>query len=144
MTDIAAYVAANGITVQDANDTIWWARSATREMVTRIEEAGGFDNPSTSIHYAPIRQDLQGPIPNDAFEHTREWYENKVRLWGVPQSEVPSLVMTSTVQMEDQVFKRFGEAAVMFNLDPFPTTEDTEDNSGHGGKGELIGKPAPM
>ena len=52
--------------------------------------------------------------------------------------------MTSTVQMEDQVFKQFGEAVVMFDLVPFPTTEDTEDNSGHGEEGELVGKPVPM
>ena len=144
MTDIVAYVAANGVTVQDADDAIWWARSATQEMVTRIEEAGGFDNPSTSIHYTPIRQDLQVPIPNDAFERTREWYKNEAQSWGVPQSEVSSLVMTSTVQIEDQVFKRFGEATVMFNLDPFPTTEDTEDNSGHGEEGQLVGELALM
>ena len=144
MTDIAAYIAANGVTVQDANDTIWWARSAAWEMVTCIKEAGGFDNPLTSVHYAPIRQDLQVPIPNDAFEHTREWYKNEVWSRGVPQSEVSSLVMTSTVQIEDQVFERFGEATVMFGLVPFPTTEDTEENSGHGEEGELVGKPAPM
>ena len=144
MTDIAAYVAANGVTVQDADDAIWWARSAAWEMVTRIKEAGGFDNPLTSVHYALIRQDLQVPIPKDAFERTREWYENEARLRGVPQSEVSSLVMTSTVQIEDQVFERFGEATVMFDLIPFPTTEDAEDNSGHGEEGELVGEPAPM
>ena len=113
-------------------------------MVTRIEEARGFDNPSTSVHYAPIRQDLQVPIPKDAFERTREWYENEARSRGVPQSEVSSLVMTSTVQIEDQVFERFREATVMFDLVPFPTTEDAEDNSGHGEEGELVGEPAPM
>ena len=57
MTDIVAYVATNGVTMQDANNAIWWACSAAREMVTCIEEARGFDNPSTSIHYMPIRQD---------------------------------------------------------------------------------------
>ena len=62
MTDIAAYVATNGITVQDTDDAIWWACSATQEMATCIEEARGFDNPSTSIHYTLIRQDLQVPI----------------------------------------------------------------------------------
>ena len=144
MTDIKAYAAINGITVQDANNAIWWAHSIAQEMVTHIKEAGGFDNPLTSIHYAPIRQDLQDPIPNDAFKHTREWYKNKAWLWGVPQSVVPSLVMTSTVQIEDQVFEWFGEAAVMFNIVPFPTTKDAEDNSGHGEEGELVGKLAPM
>ena len=58
MTDITAYVAANGVTVQDPDDAIWWGRSAAREMVTRIKEAGGFDNPLTSVHYVPIGQDL--------------------------------------------------------------------------------------
>ena len=144
MTDIAAYIAANGVTVQDADDAIWWARSAAREMVTRIEEAREFDNPSTSVHYAPIRQDLQVPIPKDMFECTREWYKHEAWSRGVPQSEVSSLVMTSTVQIEDQVFERFGEAAVMFDLDPFPTTEDAEDNFGHSEEGELVGEPVLM
>ena len=91
MTNIVAYVAANGITVQDADNAIWWACSAAQEMVTCIKEAGGFDNPLTSIHYALIRQDLQVPIPNDTFEHIRKWYKNEVWSWGVPQSEVPPL-----------------------------------------------------
>ena len=52
--------------------------------------------------------------------------------------------MTSMVQIEDQVFEQFREATVMFDLDPFPTTEDTEHNSGHSEEGELIGEPAPM
>ena len=98
-------------------------------MVTCIEETRGFDNPSTSIYYAPIRQDLQVPIPNDMFKHTRKWYENEVQSWGVPLSEVPSLVMTSSV---------------MFDLVPFPTAKDTKNNSGHSEKGKLIGEPAPM
>ena len=143
MTDIVVYIATNGVTVQDTDDAIWWACSTAREMVIRIKEAGGFDNPLTSVHYTPIRQDLH-PIPNDTFERTREWYKNEVQSRGVPQSEVPSLVMTSTVQIEDQVFERFGEAAVMFNLIPFPTTKDAESNSGHSKEGELVGKLAPM
>ena len=124
MTDIAVYVATNGVTVQDTDDAIWWACSATQEMATCIEEAGGFDNPSTSIHYTPIRQDLQVPIPNDAFERTRKWYENEAWSWGAPQSEVPSLVMTSMVWIEDRVFEQFREAVVMFDLISFSTTED--------------------
>ena len=49
--------------------------------------------------------------------------------------------MTSMVQIEDQVFKRFREAVVMFDLIPFPTTKDAENNSGHGKVGEPVGKP---
>ena len=111
-------------------------------MVTCIEEAGGFDNPLTSIHYALIRQVLHVPIPNDMFKHTRKWYKNEAQSRGVPLLEVPFLVMTSMVQIEDQVFKWFRKAAVMFNLNPFPITEDTENNSGHSEKGKPVGELA--
>ena len=53
----------------------------------------------------------------------------------------PSLVMTSMVQIEDQVFEQFRKATVMLDLIPFPATKDTENNSGHSKEGELIGKP---
>ena len=52
--------------------------------------------------------------------------------------------MTSMVQIEDQAFKWFGEAAVMLDLVPFPTFKDTKNNFGHGEEGELVGKLALM
>ena len=52
--------------------------------------------------------------------------------------------MTSMVQIEDQTFEWFREATVMFDLDPFPTTEDAKNNSGHSEEGKLIGELAPM
>jgi hypothetical protein len=138
MTDIAAYLAANGITTQD-DDVIWWARSAAREMVNQIEESGGFENPSTSVLYEPIRWDLQDQCPKDSFVCIEEWYKSEAQSRGVPQLEIPSLVMSSAVQMEHEVFERFGKATVVFDLVPYPTGgDDVEINPESTEEGELF------
>ncbi|KAF8546296.1 hypothetical protein OG21DRAFT_1527923 [Imleria badia] len=53
MTDIAAYLAANGVTIHDTDDAVWWAHSVAREMLNRIDESGGSDNPSTAAPTGP-------------------------------------------------------------------------------------------
>ena len=128
MTDIVVYLATNGVTVQDANDAIWWARSAAQEMINQIEESGGFDNPSTGALYGPMRQDSQVPCPEGSFEHTWDWYEREAESRGIPLMEVPFLFMSSVVQMEHQVYKWFGEATIAYDLVPFPGGEVIEVN----------------
>ena len=51
MTNIVVYLAANGVTVHDANDPIWSACSTAQEMFNQIKESRGFDNPSTGALY---------------------------------------------------------------------------------------------
>ena len=77
MTDITAYIAANGITVHDADDAVVWARTAAREMIVRIEDSGGFTNPSTSALYEPIRRELSISCSNDSLNCMKEWYERE-------------------------------------------------------------------
>jgi len=55
MTDIAAYIAANGITIYNAGDVVWWAHTTAREMINQIEDSGGFNNLHTSTIYMPIK-----------------------------------------------------------------------------------------
>jgi hypothetical protein len=118
ITNIMAYLAANGLTTQDTDNVIWWAHSTTWEMVNQIEELGEFENSSTSILYKPIRWDLQVQCPEDSFTHTWEWYKSEAQSQGVPQSEVPFLVMSLVVQMEHQVFKWLRELWSSSTLSP--------------------------
>jgi hypothetical protein len=114
-------------------------------MVNWIEESGGIENPSTSVLYEPIRWDLQVQCPEVSFVRTQEWYESEAQSHGVPQSEIPSLVMSSVVQMEHEVFKQFRKATVVFNLAPYPTGgDDVEINPEPTEKEELFGGPAMM
>ncbi|KAF8547070.1 hypothetical protein OG21DRAFT_1527405 [Imleria badia] len=103
MTNIAAYIAAYGITVHDADDAVWWVHSVAREMLNHIDESGGSDNPSTAAHYGPIRRDRQIPCTNDSLNRTRKWYESKARTRGVPLSE-------------DDTFLRFNKAALIYDI----------------------------
>ena len=75
MTDIVAYIAANGVMVHDADDAVVWARTATREMIIQIEDSRGFTNPSTSALYKPNRQELSISCSNNSLNCTKEWYE---------------------------------------------------------------------
>ena len=77
MTDITAYIAANGITVHDADDAVVWARTAAREMIVQIEDSGGFTNPSTSALYEPIRRELSISCSNNSLNHMKEWYKHE-------------------------------------------------------------------
>ena len=80
MTDIAAYIATNGVTVHDADDAVVWARTAIQGMIVRIEDSGGFTNPSTSALYEPIRWELSISCSNDSLNCTKEWYECEAML----------------------------------------------------------------
>ncbi|KAF8553602.1 hypothetical protein OG21DRAFT_1485264 [Imleria badia] len=77
MTNIAAYLATNGITVHDADDAVWCTRSIAQEMLNHINESGGLDNPSTAAHYGPTQQDRQIPCTDNSLNRTREWYKSK-------------------------------------------------------------------
>jgi hypothetical protein len=108
MTDIVVYLATNGVTIQDTNDTIWWACSTAQEMINWIEVPGRFVNLFTGTLYEPIRQDFQVPCPDSSFTHTRKWYKEEAESRMYPLMEVPSLFVSSAVQMEHQVYEQFG------------------------------------
>ncbi|KAF8550724.1 hypothetical protein OG21DRAFT_1524947 [Imleria badia] len=78
--------------------------SVAQEMLNRINESGGSDNPSTTAHYGPIRRDRQIPCTNNSLNQTREWYESKARTRGVSLSEVPPITMSSQARIEDDTF----------------------------------------
>ena len=64
MTNIVVYLAANGVTVHDANDPIWSACSTAQEIFNQIKESRGFDNPSTGALYIYANEaGLLRPIP---------------------------------------------------------------------------------
>jgi hypothetical protein len=104
ITNITAYLAANGVTVHDTDNTVWWACSIAREMLNCIDESGGSDNPSTAAHYGPIRQDRQIPCTDDSLNRTREWYESEVQTRGVLLSEVPPITLSSQARIKDDTF----------------------------------------
>ena len=80
MTDIAAYITANGITVHDADDAVVWAQTAAQEMIIQIEDSGGFTNPSTSTLYEPIRWELSISCSNNTLNCMKEWYKHEAML----------------------------------------------------------------
>ena len=52
--------------------------------------------------------------------------------------------MSSAVQMEHQVYERFGEATIAYDLIPFPGGEDVKVNLEPAEEGKLFGKPVIM
>jgi hypothetical protein len=58
--------------------------------------------------------------------------------------EVPSLFMSSAVQMEHQVYKQFGETAIAYDLIPYPGGEEVKVGPQPTEEGELFGGPAMM
>ena len=70
MTNIVAYITANGVTVHNADDAVIWAQTATQEMVVQIKDSRGFSNSSTSTIYKPIRQELKVTCSNDSLNCT--------------------------------------------------------------------------
>ena len=99
MTNITAYIAANGITVHDTDDAVIWAQTAAREMIVRIEDSGGFSNPSTSVIYELIRQELKIACSNDSLNCAQEWYEREATLLSQSVEEMTSIAMSSEAQL---------------------------------------------
>lgn len=55
--------------------------------------------------------------------------------------EVPFLFMSLAVQMEHQIYKQFGKAAIAYDLVPFPGGEVIEANPKPAEEGKLFGGP---
>ena len=145
MTDIAAYIATNGVTVHDANDAVVWARTATQEMIIQIEDSGGFTNSSMSALYKPMRQELRIPCSNNFLNHMWKWYECEATLRDQPLEELPSTVMNPEVKMELDTFQQFGEAVIAYDIIPMSTSGgNVSEDVALEEDGELSKGPAPM
>ena len=124
MTDIAAYIAANDVTVHDADDAVVWAQTAAWEMIVWIEDSGRFSNPFTSVIYELIRQELKIACSNDSLNCPRKWYEHKAMSLGQSVEEMTSITMSSEAQLGLEALQLFGEAMVAYNLIPMPVGGD--------------------
>ena len=93
-------------------------------MIVRIEDSGGFSNPSTSVVYKLIRWELKIACSNDSLNCTREWYECKAMLLGQSVEEMTSIAMSLEAQLGLEALQLCGKVAVAYNLTPMPVGGD--------------------
>ena len=105
MTDIVAYLTANGVTRHDANNAVQWAHTVAWEMTNRVKESGGYTNPSMSAHYRPMREDLLVQCTCESLNCMQEWYEREAREHGMPVKEIPPVIMSLGFRMEVDIFQ---------------------------------------
>ena len=145
MTNIAAYIAANGVTVHNADNAVIWARTTAQEIIVQVEDSGGFSNPSTSVIYEPIRQELKITCSNDFLNHTWEWYERKAVSLGQSVEEMTSIALSLEAQLGLEALQLFSEAAVTYDLTPMPVGGDNgSEDIMLKEDGKLPKGPAPM
>jgi hypothetical protein len=136
---IVAYLAANSVSFQDADDAVAWARRAAREWVNRVEAAGGFSEENPSEHLVPLRNEVNRSVKDDTLVRSREWYEERAVTQGAAEESL-ALVTPPNDLIDGEVLAHLHETAYEYGLIYYSSSDYdvalTED-------GEQAG-PAPM
>jgi hypothetical protein len=142
LAEVAVYLAANGVTAQIADDVVPWARRLAREMLDRVDMAGGFDSQATASIYAPIQEDLRFPIRDDrSLNRSLEWYDVESARYGAQPDDLAPIALDPQFREDTQVFERVGETIPRYDLPHAPIEGGHPSEEGDVSMGEEADHP---
>ncbi|KAI5989536.1 hypothetical protein EDD15DRAFT_2370602 [Pisolithus albus] len=149
MADIAAYLAANGITPHDADDALVWARRAGREYITHAVDNGGERDPNVRAALDLLRVAINDP-PVLKENRSKEWVERQARTLGIATERIAAYEARTVSDAELPIIRDFCSAAVIYDLPNYLgvegriSQERTPEQNDEPEEGEMRDEPAPM
>ncbi|KAI6145988.1 hypothetical protein BKA82DRAFT_4016147 [Pisolithus tinctorius] len=125
---ITAYLAANGVSMYDADDALHWAQQAGQGYVNSII-ANGENNPQVMAKIKPLRKALTKPCPPSNVR-SKEWYKHQAQAIGCTINQVPP-GHTPLWADNQQIISAFTSAMFIYDLPHCP----------HGGASAVRGNP---
>ncbi|KAI5992519.1 hypothetical protein EDD15DRAFT_2197090 [Pisolithus albus] len=149
MADIAAYLAANGITPHDADDALVWARRAGNKYVTRAVNNGGEQDPNVRAALDLLRVAINDP-PVMKENRSKEWVERQARTLGIATERIVAYKARTISNAELPIVRDFCATVVLYDLPDYPgvegriSQERTPEQNEEPEEGEMRDEPAPM
>ncbi|KAI6148186.1 hypothetical protein EDD17DRAFT_1514327 [Pisolithus thermaeus] len=149
MADVAAYLAANGITPHTANDAIIWAHRVGNEYITCVVSNGGDQDPNVQAMIDLLKAAIHNPHPLSENQSVK-WVNQQAQALGISPERIVAYEACTFEAGEVYILQEFAVTAALYDLPHLPRGDDQgmsgdpPAGTGEAEEGELPDWPAPM
>ncbi|KAI6158860.1 hypothetical protein EDD17DRAFT_1511799 [Pisolithus thermaeus] len=149
MADVAAYLAANGVTPHTANNAITWACRAGNEYITCVVSNGGDRDPNVWAAIDLLRAAIHNPHPPSENQSV-EWVNQQAQALGISPERIAANEACMFEAGEVYILQEFAVTAALYDLPHLPRGDDqgmsgdSPAGTWEAEEGELPDGPAPM
>ncbi|KAI6142542.1 hypothetical protein EDD17DRAFT_1515718 [Pisolithus thermaeus] len=149
MADVAAYLAANGVTPHTTDNAITWAHRVGNEYITHVVSNGGDQDPNVWAMIDLLRAAIHDPHLLSE-NRSVEWVNQQAQALGISPERIAAYEAHTFEAGEVYILQEFAVTAALYDLPHLPRGDDqgmsgdSPAGTWEAEEGELPDGPAPM